>query len=65
MTWGCRTSSTLAAERGNGGILITGYGDAVGSDTTTQSVALALGLKRAQALATALVAQGVPFAICG
>ncbi len=51
----------LAAERGDRGIGITGYGDATSSGATEQSDALNLGLARAQALATALVAQGVPF----
>jgi outer membrane protein OmpA-like peptidoglycan-associated protein len=52
----------LAAIRGDRGIAITGYGDATTSEATAQSQAVALGLSRAQALATALVAQGVPFA---
>jgi outer membrane protein OmpA-like peptidoglycan-associated protein len=50
----------LAAVRGDHGIAITGYGDATSSDPLAQSDALGLGLSRAQALATALVAQGVP-----
>jgi outer membrane protein OmpA-like peptidoglycan-associated protein len=50
----------LAAARGDHGIAITGYGDATSSDPLAQSDALGLGLSRAQALATALVAQGVP-----
>jgi outer membrane protein OmpA-like peptidoglycan-associated protein len=41
---------------------VTGYGGAVNSDVQTQQAALVLGLARAQHLATALVAQGVPFA---
>jgi len=52
----------LAAIRGDRGVAITGYGDALSSDAAAQSQAVALGLSRAQALATALVAQGVPFA---
>jgi outer membrane protein OmpA-like peptidoglycan-associated protein len=52
----------LAAIRGDRGIAITGYGDALSSDATAQSQAVTLGVSRAQALATALVAQGVPFA---
>ena len=51
----------LAATRGDRGIAITGYGGATSSDPVAQSDALNLGLSRAQALATALVAQGVPY----
>jgi outer membrane protein OmpA-like peptidoglycan-associated protein len=50
----------LAAVRGDRGIAVTGYGGATSSDPLVQSDALGLGLSRAQALATALVAQGVP-----
>lgn len=53
----------LAADRGDYGIAITGYGGATSSDPVVQSAALSLGLSRAQALATALVAQGVPYAM--
>jgi len=53
----------LAADRGDHGIAITGYGGATSSDPVAQSDALSLGLSRAQALATALVAQGVPYAM--
>jgi outer membrane protein OmpA-like peptidoglycan-associated protein len=52
----------IAAARGDRGIAITGYGDASSSDALGQAAALDLGLKRAQALATALVARGVPYA---
>ena len=52
----------LAAIRGDNGIAVTGYGDAASSDASAQSAALGLGLSRANALATALVAQGVPYA---
>jgi outer membrane protein OmpA-like peptidoglycan-associated protein len=52
----------LAASRGDRGIAVTGFGDATTSDAVGQSAALGLGLSRAQALATALVAQGVPYA---
>jgi outer membrane protein OmpA-like peptidoglycan-associated protein len=48
--------------RGDRGIAITGYGDATASGARAQSDAVALGLSRAQAVATALVAQGVPYA---
>jgi len=53
---------TIAGIRGDDGIAITGYGDAISSDAGAQSNAVALGLSRASALATALVAQGVPYA---
>ena len=52
----------IAAARGDRGIAITGYGDTTTSDASGQSDALGLGVSRAQALATALVAQGVPYA---
>jgi outer membrane protein OmpA-like peptidoglycan-associated protein len=52
----------LAATRGDRGIAVTGYGDAASSDAVGQSAALGLGLSRAQAVATALVADGVPYA---
>jgi outer membrane protein OmpA-like peptidoglycan-associated protein len=52
----------LAAVRGDHGVAITGYGDATSSDPLAQSDAVGLGISRAQALATALVAQGVPYA---
>jgi outer membrane protein OmpA-like peptidoglycan-associated protein len=53
----------LAAARGDRGISVTGYGGATSSDPAVQFDALRLGLSRAQALATALVAQGVPYAM--
>jgi len=52
----------LAQTRNGHGIAITGFGDVTTSAATGQGDALALGLARAQVLATALVAQGVPFA---
>lgn len=52
----------LAATLGNRGVAVTGYGDAATSDAVGQSAALGLGLSRAQAVATALVADGVPYA---
>jgi outer membrane protein OmpA-like peptidoglycan-associated protein len=52
----------IAAARGDHGVAVTGYGDASSSDALGQSDALDLGLRRAQALATALAAQGVPVA---
>lgn len=53
----------LAAARGDRGIAVTGYGDAISSDALAQSEAAGLGLSRAQALATALVTQGVPYSM--
>ncbi len=44
------------------GIVIIGYGDAAASDPSVQADALSLALLRAQAIAKALVAQGVPAA---
>jgi outer membrane protein OmpA-like peptidoglycan-associated protein len=54
------TLKQLAARRGNGIIAVTGYGDATSSDPDAQSAALTLGLSRAQAMAAALTAAGVP-----
>jgi outer membrane protein OmpA-like peptidoglycan-associated protein len=54
---------TLAADRGEHGIAVTGYGDATSSDPLAQSDAITLGLSRANALATALVARGVPYSV--
>ena len=51
---------TLAAQRGNGIIAVTGYGDADSNDPDAQSAALKLGLSRAQAMAAALASAGVP-----
>ena len=50
----------FAARRGGGSIVVTGYGDAVSSDPGSQTVALSLALTRAQAVANALAAAGVP-----
>jgi outer membrane protein OmpA-like peptidoglycan-associated protein len=50
----------LSARRGKGIIAVTGYGEAVSSDPDAQSKALTLGMTRAQAIATALTAAGVP-----
>ena len=50
----------LAAARGQQAIAITGRGDASSSDAVAQAAAVGLGLRRAQAIATALVAEGVP-----
>jgi outer membrane protein OmpA-like peptidoglycan-associated protein len=51
---------TLAGKRGNALIAVTGYGDAADANPDTQATALKLGLARAQAIASALVADGVP-----
>jgi outer membrane protein OmpA-like peptidoglycan-associated protein len=50
----------LAAHRGKGTIAVTGFGDASSDAPEAQSAALALGLARAQAIATALRQIGVP-----
>ena len=50
----------FAAKRGGGTIAVTGYGDAASSDPAAQSAAVSLGLSRAQAVANALSAAGVP-----
>ena len=52
----------LAAARGDHGIAITGYGDGATQSALGQAATLTLALSRAQNLATALVAQGVPYA---
>jgi outer membrane protein OmpA-like peptidoglycan-associated protein len=52
----------FAGKRGNATIVVTGYGDAAGSDLAAQTTALSLGLSRAQAVANALTAAGVPLA---
>ncbi len=50
----------FAAKRGNGTIVITGYGDSTSSDPDIQSAAVNLGLSRAQSIVDALKAAGVP-----
>lgn len=50
----------FAAKRGSATIVVTGYGDVAGNDLTAQTTALSLGLSRAQAIANALTAAGVP-----
>ena len=59
-SFGAASLKQLAARRGNGMIAVTGYGDAASDDPEAQSAALALGLSRAQAMATALTSAGVP-----
>jgi outer membrane protein OmpA-like peptidoglycan-associated protein len=54
------TLKQLATRRGTGMIAVTGYGDAASNTPDAQSAALALGLSRAQAMAAALIAAGVP-----
>jgi outer membrane protein OmpA-like peptidoglycan-associated protein len=54
------TLKQLAGRRGNGVIAVTGYGDATSDDPDAQSAALALGLSRAKAMATALTKAGEP-----
>lgn len=50
----------LAAKRGKATIAVVGYGDATEATPDAQSTALTLGLARAQAMAAALAASGVP-----
>ena len=53
----------LAAQRGNGVISVTGFGDAdAASDPPAQTSALPLALDRARAVAAGLLADGVPAA---
>jgi outer membrane protein OmpA-like peptidoglycan-associated protein len=54
------TLKQLASRRGNGVIAVTGYGDASSNEPDAQSAALTLALSRAQAMANALTAAGVP-----
>ncbi len=51
---------TLAQRRGNRVIAVVGHGDAESTDPAVQSQAVSLGLQRAQAIAQALAADGVP-----
>jgi outer membrane protein OmpA-like peptidoglycan-associated protein len=57
---GADSLKQLASRRGNGIIAVVGHGEAASNDPDAQSAALALGLSRAQAMATALVSAGVP-----
>lgn len=50
----------LARRRGAHAVAVVGHGDATGSDPDAQSRAVALGLQRAEAIAQALAAAGVP-----
>jgi outer membrane protein OmpA-like peptidoglycan-associated protein len=50
----------LATQRGNGTIMVVGYGEAATTDPSGQQAALALALSRAQAVASVLAASGVP-----
>ncbi len=50
----------LAKRRGGHAIAAIGYGDADSADPAVQAKALTLGLQRAQAIAQALAADGVP-----
>ncbi|MGE0222984.1 MAG: OmpA family protein [Acetobacteraceae bacterium] len=50
----------FAAKRGSASVVITGYGDAVSADPGAQTAALSLALSRAQTVANALAAAGVP-----
>ena len=50
----------FAGKRGTGVIVVTGFGEAASSDPSAQSAGINLGLTRAQAVAEALKAAGVP-----
>lgn len=50
----------LVGQRGNALIAVTGYGEAADSSPDAQAAALKLALARAQAIAAALIADGVP-----
>jgi outer membrane protein OmpA-like peptidoglycan-associated protein len=50
----------FATRRGNGVIVVTGYGGASSSDPAAQSAALGTGLARANAVADSLKGDGVP-----
>jgi len=50
----------FAATRGKFNVAVTGFGEATTSDPAAQEAALVLGQARAQAIATALMANGVP-----
>jgi outer membrane protein OmpA-like peptidoglycan-associated protein len=50
----------FAAKRGNGTIVVTGYGDSTSDNPDAQSAALDLGLSRAQSIVETLKASGVP-----
>jgi hypothetical protein len=51
---------SFAAKRGNGVIMVTGFGEAASADPVAQSAAVNMGLARAIAIAAALKAAGVP-----
>jgi outer membrane protein OmpA-like peptidoglycan-associated protein len=50
----------FAATRGSFKVAVTGFGEATTSDPDAQEAALVLGQARAQAIASALMANGVP-----
>ena len=51
---------SAAAVRGDHGIAVTGRGETATADPSVQTAALELAMARAQAIATAFVAEGVP-----
>ena len=53
----------FASKRGSAGIAVIGYGDAASTGPEVQTVALGLGLARAQAIANALTSHGVPASV--
>lgn len=54
------TLHALAARRGDGTLVVHGYGDAAGTDADTQTQALSVAALRARAVAEALQSEGVP-----
>jgi len=50
----------FAGKRGNGVIVVTGFGEAASGDPSAQMAAVNLGLTRAQVVADVLKAAGVP-----
>jgi outer membrane protein OmpA-like peptidoglycan-associated protein len=54
------TLGTAKVRRGKGHILIEGHGETQSDAPAAQEAAIALGLKRAQAVAAAFVKMGVP-----
>ena len=50
----------LANQRGDGTVLVVGYGEAASNDPSAQQKALALAVSRAQAVASVLATAGVP-----
>ena len=50
----------LANQRGDGTVVVVGYGEAATNDPSAQQKALSLAMSRAQAVAAVLARNGVP-----